>query len=89
MTHDWDSSTMLLSLEYTTSHVLLPISDMILLYSHLCHRVGGIFNLQYHRLNMELDLQSLSLVETPQPHLRIWAHLRGRYWSAKIDDISL
>ena len=24
---------------------------------------------------------------TPSP--RIWAHIRGRYWSAKIDDISL
>ncbi len=24
----------------------------------------------------------------PPPH-RIWAHIRGRYWSAKIDDISL
>jgi hypothetical protein len=53
-----------------------------------------------HRLNMELDLQSLfglhaqlySFAETPQqspPHLRIWAHIRERYWSAKIDDIFL
>jgi hypothetical protein len=54
-----------------------------------------------HRLNMELDLQSLfglySLAETPQlppkdtPPLspRIWAHIRGRYRSAKIDDVSL
>jgi hypothetical protein len=23
------------------------------------------------------------------PLPRIWAHIRGRYWSAKIDDISL
>ncbi len=23
------------------------------------------------------------------PYPRIWAHIRGRYWSAKIDDISL
>jgi hypothetical protein len=51
---------------------------------------------------MELDLQSLfgsmcmhiaqlySLVETPQPPPpRIWAQIRGRYWSAKKDDISL
>jgi hypothetical protein len=47
---------------------------------------------------MELDLKSLfgapcacaklfSLAEMPPP--RIWAHIRGRYWSAKIDDISL
>ncbi len=28
--------------------------------------------------------------ETPQPPLpRIWAHIRGRYWSAMIDDIFL
>jgi hypothetical protein len=54
-----------------------------------------------HRSNMELDLKSLfglhvhsctwySLAETPQhPPPRIWAHIRGRYWSAKVDDISL
>jgi hypothetical protein len=50
------------------------------------------------RLNMELDLQSLFGLDvhscthwlrhrTPPP--RIWAHIRGRYWSAKIDYISL
>jgi hypothetical protein len=34
--------------------------------------------------------QLFSLAETPQPSPtpRIWAHIRGRYWSAKIDDIS-
>ncbi len=42
---------------------------------------------------MELDLQSLfgllwTAVLTPI-FLRIWAYLQGRYWSAKIDDISL
>ncbi len=52
-----------------------------------------------HRLNLELDLKIYlgscvllySLAETPRlpPSLRIWAHIRGRYWSAKIDDISL
>ncbi len=47
---------------------------------------------------MELDLQILFGLHvhscthwlrprTPPP--RIWAHIRGRYWSAKIDDISL
>jgi hypothetical protein len=31
-----------------------------------------------------------SLAETPPPPPpRIWAHIRGRYWPAKIDDISL
>ncbi len=52
-----------------------------------------------HRLDMELDLQSLFgllctavlMAETPQlpPPPRIWPHIRGRDWSAKIDDISL
>ncbi len=51
---------------------------------------------------MELDLfrlfgllciQLYSLAKTPQlphspPHL-VWSHIRGRYWSAKTDDISL
>ncbi len=50
-----------------------------------------------HRLHMELDLQKkgscvqlYSLVENPQlPPPRTWAHIRGRYWTAKIEDISL
>ncbi len=35
--------------------------------------------------------QLYSLAETSQPALspRIWSHIRGRYWSAKIDGISL
>jgi hypothetical protein len=52
-----------------------------------------------HRLNLELDLQSLfglhvhscnvlngcdpAILPPPPPSLRIWAHIRGRYWSAK------
>ncbi len=58
---------------------------------------------RYHKLNMNVDLQSLvglhvtwcaqlySLAETPQPPQspRIWTRIRGRYWSAKTDDISL
>jgi hypothetical protein len=55
----------------------------------------------FHRLNMELDLQSLfgllctvKLIAIGRDHRnppppRIWAHIRGSYWSAKIDDISL
>jgi hypothetical protein len=51
----------------------------------------------YCRLNMEIDLQSLvglhvySLAETPQlpPPLAFGLIYPGRYWSAKIDDISL
>ncbi len=53
-----------------------------------------------HRLNMELDHQSLFGLRmlscthwlrprNRNPIPRIWAHIRGRYWSAKIDDISL
>ncbi len=54
-----------------------------------------------HRLNMELALLSLFGLlctavligwdtTTPSPPSpRIWAHIRERYWSAKIDDISL
>ncbi len=54
---------------------------------------------QNHRINMELDLQSLFGLHVhscthglrprnlPPPH--IWAYIRGRYWSAKRDDISL
>jgi hypothetical protein len=52
-----------------------------------------------HRLNMELDLQSLFGLHVQScthwlrprnpPAPPIWAHIRWRYWSAKIDDISL
>ncbi len=50
-----------------------------------------------HRLNTELlqiskvYLDSSSLAETPQlpPYPRIWTPIRGCYWSAKKDDISL
>ncbi len=52
-----------------------------------------------HRLNVELNLQSLfgplctaALIgwdPATHPSPRIWAHIRGRSWSAKIDDIFL
>ncbi len=49
---------------------------------------------------MELDLQVLFGIlctavliggdpTIPPPLPRIWAHVRGRYWSAKLDGISL
>jgi hypothetical protein len=47
---------------------------------------------------MELDLQSffgllctavLIGLDPATPLPRFWARIRGRYWSAKIDDISL
>ncbi len=34
------------------------------------------------------QLYSLAQTLHPPPPPRIWAHIRGRYWSAKIDDIS-
>jgi hypothetical protein len=50
-----------------------------------------------HRLSIKLDLQSLfglhvyscthETLQPPPP--RIWAHIRWRYWSTKIEDISL
>ncbi len=57
-----------------------------------CWQTGAIICEQKHRLNMELDLQSLfgllcACNWPPSP--RIWAHIRWRWWSAKIDDISL
>jgi hypothetical protein len=33
--------------------------------------------------------QLYSLAEFPTPYPGSWAHIRGRYWSAKIDDMSL
>jgi hypothetical protein len=44
-----------------------------------------------HRLNMEWDLQSLFglRVHSCTVLSGIWAHMRGRYWSAITDDISL
>ncbi len=52
----------------------------------------------HRRLNMELDLQSLFGLlciavfigwDPATPHPPHWTHIRGRYWLAKIDDISL
>ncbi len=55
--------------------------------------------LNRHRLNMELDLQSLFglhmhscthwLRPRNPPSARIWAHIRERHWSAKTGDMSL
>jgi hypothetical protein len=72
---------------------------------HLNRLFGNLYRpLQYsnHRFNTELDLQSVYLgsmctvvlifwlkPSTPPPPPGIWTHIRVRYWSAKIDDISL
>jgi hypothetical protein len=44
----------------------------------------------YKGYKYRLCVQLYVFAETPQlpPSPRIWAHIRGRYWSAKIDDIS-
>jgi hypothetical protein len=60
----------------------------------------GSFLTHNHWLNMELDLQCLFVLHvyscthwlrrrTPPLSPRILAHIRGRNWSAKIDDVSL
>ncbi len=70
---------------FTSLKVWTPNSHFSLVHHH-------------HKLNMDLKLQSLCGLHvhcrthwlrprTPPPS--IWAHIRGRYWSAKIDDISL
>ncbi len=83
---------------------LLPLEgsqesiDTSLLYDNFIRRIKE----AHHRLKMELDLQSLFGLYScthwlrprntpPPPFLRIWAHVQGRYWSAraKIDDIAL
>ncbi len=68
-----------------------------IVYSHMGDKYIGIHT--NHRLNRQLNLQSLlglhvhscthwmSSRNPPPP--RFWAHIRGRYWSAKKDDISL
>ncbi len=70
------------------STLLLPVKIRIKIKFTSKHTFRG--------KNMELNFQSLfglySLADTPQIYPsspRIWAHIRGRYWSDKIDDISL
>ncbi len=45
----------------------------------------------WSKVYLRTCVQLYSLAETPQlsPSSRIWAHMRGRYWSAKINDISV
>ncbi len=69
-------------------------------YYQLCLRLNVLeFNALMHRLNMELDLQSLFGLHVyscthwlrprnPAPP-SAFGLIRGRYWSAKIDDVSL
>jgi hypothetical protein len=78
-------------------HTSIPNSSSIL--HPVFYNLATFVVLFHHRLNMELDLQSLFglhvnscthwLRPRNSPSPRIWAHLRGSYWSAKIDDISL
>jgi len=60
---------------------------------------SSIIKYMYVKYSVELDLQSLLglhvhscthwLRPCNSPVPRSWAHIRGRYWSAMIDDISL
>ncbi len=75
------------------------------LYRHagkLVNELNSLLVCKDHRLNIEVDLQSLSSMShdvhscthwlrprNPLPSPRIGSRIRGRYWSAKIDDISL
>jgi hypothetical protein len=43
----------------------------------------SLFGLNVHRCTHRLRPR------TPPPSPHSWAHIRGRYWSAKTDDISL
>ncbi len=55
---------------------------------HECCSVG-IYGVRSPKFIWTPCVQLYSLAETrtpPSPH--IWAHIRGRYWSAKIDNIS-
>ncbi len=63
--------------------------------------LDSILQLQYfrlhHRLNMEIELQSVFGLHVHScshcwdlpPSPRFWAHIRERYWSVKIENISL
>jgi hypothetical protein len=70
-----------------SSSILRPLIDFLMSF--------------HNRLNIELDLQSIFGLHVhscthwlrlrnppPPPSPCIWAHIRGRYWSANIDDIS-
>ncbi len=68
-------------------------SLICIFYGKLSHsdRYQGLFEYAVHRLNMKLDHKSLFWLrprDSPPPPPSIWAHIRGRYWSAKLDDIS-
>ncbi len=84
---------------HASSKAMVTCSNSV---SQSCGGGGNFLGVQ-HRLNMEVDLQSLfglhvtwcaqlySWAETPKlpPPPAFGLVLRGRYWSAKIDDISL
>jgi hypothetical protein len=74
-----------------TASIIYCIFDFLL----LCYGLGVEnvpLDMFLHRLNTELDLQRLFRLHVHSwTHCRHWhwAHIRGRYWSATIDDISL
>jgi hypothetical protein len=86
-----------MSKEYGVSTgVFIPENDAWRLENALCTCDSTHLDVSIHRLTVELDFQRFfwapcaqlySLAESPQ--LPLSPHIRGRYWSAKIDDISL
>jgi hypothetical protein len=78
--------------------------QMDILFVYSCLRFYGgdkmLSRLNNHKLKLKWSKISevylgfmftsvLNAAETPTPSPRLWAHMRGCYWSAKIDDISL
>ncbi len=69
----------------------IKFSTFMSLFNHLWIKTS-----KDHRLNTELDLKvylvsmcTVVLIGSQPPLAPIWAHIRGRFWSARIDDISL
>jgi hypothetical protein len=63
---------------------LPPVAERM--FYHMHEPFLMVFNSYPNRLNMELDLKRFiwAPVCSPPPSSRIWAHIRGRYWSARI-----
>ncbi len=74
----------------------IPAADLAASAQGRWFPLKGTLQATTHRLNVELDVQSLfgpllrtALLISWDPATPTYAHIRGRYWSAKIDDISL
>ncbi len=68
---------------------IFDVQKTVILWNKACmDKCLYVFMRDIHRLNMELDLQSLFELHVHScthwlnpPPPRIWAHIRGRYWS--------